>query len=133
MCAWFSPAAPAYISATPTLEALIASGRGDVPLVQLSWQCARCGHREIDMVVTGKETVRSRGEMSRKEAAACAESDDPRRPVPETRNVAAYAKERMRGSESGYIRCCPASRSQSRSQAPDARLGLTGKETVKPW
>ena len=49
------------------------------------------------------------------------------------KNVAAYAKERMRGSESGYIRCCPASRSQSRSQAPDARLGLTGKETVKPW
>ena len=40
------------------LKALIASGRGAVPLVQLRWQCARCGHRKIDMVVTGKETAK---------------------------------------------------------------------------
>ena len=40
------------------LDALIASGRGDMPLVQLRWQCARCGHRKIGMVVTGKETVK---------------------------------------------------------------------------
>jgi hypothetical protein len=33
-------------------KGLIAAGRGDVPLVQLRWQCARCGHRKIDMVVT---------------------------------------------------------------------------------
>jgi hypothetical protein len=30
------------------LQALIDSGRGDVPLRSLRWKCARCGHRDID-------------------------------------------------------------------------------------
>jgi hypothetical protein len=34
------------------LQALIDAGRGDVPLTELRWKCARCSHRRIDMVVT---------------------------------------------------------------------------------
>jgi hypothetical protein len=40
------------------LQALIDSGRGDVPLRSLCWKCTRCGHRDIDMVVTSKDVVR---------------------------------------------------------------------------
>jgi hypothetical protein len=36
------------------LEALIAAGRGDTPLVELRW---RCGHRRINMICTGKDVV----------------------------------------------------------------------------
>jgi hypothetical protein len=39
------------------LEALIDAGRGDTPLVDLRWRCARCGHRRIDMICTGKHVV----------------------------------------------------------------------------
>ena len=39
------------------LQALIDSGRGDVPLRSLRWKCARCGHRGIDMVVTSQARV----------------------------------------------------------------------------
>ena len=39
------------------LQALIDSGRGDVPPRSLRWKCARCGHRNIDMVVTSQARV----------------------------------------------------------------------------
>jgi hypothetical protein len=39
------------------LQALVEAGRGDVPLVNLRWRCARCGHRRIDMIVTAKSTA----------------------------------------------------------------------------
>jgi hypothetical protein len=35
------------------LDALIGSGKGDVPLVQLKWQCARCRSGLTDFVVSG--------------------------------------------------------------------------------
>ena len=37
------------------LQGLIDAGRGDVPLVELCWRCARCGHRRIDAVVVAKD------------------------------------------------------------------------------
>jgi hypothetical protein len=37
------------------LQALIDAGRGDVPLRSLRWKCTRCGHRDIDMVVTSQD------------------------------------------------------------------------------
>ena len=47
------------------LDALIRSGKGDIPLVQLEWQCANCRSGMTDFVVTGahfgaKEPHRSR-------------------------------------------------------------------------
>jgi hypothetical protein len=39
------------------LPALIATGRGDVPLIKLRWRCARCRSDRVDMVVTGKGVV----------------------------------------------------------------------------
>ena len=38
------------------LAALVESGRGDVPLVQLRWRCANCRSRLTDFVVTTKDT-----------------------------------------------------------------------------
>ena len=38
------------------LQALVDGGRGDEPLINLRWRCARCGHRKIDMIVTAKQT-----------------------------------------------------------------------------
>lgn len=35
------------------LAALIASGRGDVPLLDLRFRCARCGSRDCQAVVSG--------------------------------------------------------------------------------
>jgi hypothetical protein len=35
------------------LAALIAGGRGDVPLVQMRWRCGNCGSRLTDSVETG--------------------------------------------------------------------------------
>jgi hypothetical protein len=35
------------------LDALIRAGRGDIPLVRLKWQCARCRSGMTDFVVTG--------------------------------------------------------------------------------
>ena len=35
------------------LDALIRSGKGDIPLVQLKWQCANCRSGLTDFVVTG--------------------------------------------------------------------------------
>jgi hypothetical protein len=40
------------------LQVLIDSGRGDAPLRSLRWKCARCGYRDINMVVTSKDVVR---------------------------------------------------------------------------
>jgi hypothetical protein len=37
------------------LEALIADGRGDVPLVRLRWRCNRCGLRRIGMACISKD------------------------------------------------------------------------------
>jgi hypothetical protein len=47
--------------------ALIAAGRGDTPLVELRWRCAKCGSRAVDGVVTG---ARSAGFASAAQAGA---------------------------------------------------------------
>jgi hypothetical protein len=39
------------------LQSLIDGGRGDVPLVQLPWRCARCKSDRIDMVCTSHARV----------------------------------------------------------------------------
>jgi hypothetical protein len=39
------------------LTALIAAGRGDVPLTRLRWRCALCRSDRIDMVVTSRDVV----------------------------------------------------------------------------
>jgi hypothetical protein len=39
------------------LPALIAAGRGDVPLVRLRWCCARCRSGKIDMICTSRDRV----------------------------------------------------------------------------
>ena len=36
------------------LEALIAAGRGDAPLINLRWRCGRCGSRLTDWVCSSK-------------------------------------------------------------------------------
>jgi hypothetical protein len=38
------------------LEALIASGRGDVPLIRLRWRCSECRSARIDAVVMSKDS-----------------------------------------------------------------------------
>ena len=35
------------------LTALIAAGKGDVPLVRLRWRCGNCGSRLTDFIVAG--------------------------------------------------------------------------------
>jgi hypothetical protein len=40
-------------TATADYAALIAGGRGDVPLCDLRWRCARCGGRNVNGVVSG--------------------------------------------------------------------------------
>jgi hypothetical protein len=35
------------------LAALIADGRGDVPLVQMKWRCGNCGSRLTEFIVGG--------------------------------------------------------------------------------
>jgi hypothetical protein len=40
------------------LEALIAAGRGDVPLRSLRFRCSACRSRLTDFVVTGRDTPR---------------------------------------------------------------------------
>ena len=41
-------------SGNADLEALIRAGKGDIPLVRLKWQCARCRSSAMtDFVVTG--------------------------------------------------------------------------------
>jgi len=39
------------------LQALIGSGRGDVPLLRLRLRSARCGSRLTDHVVTSKDAI----------------------------------------------------------------------------
>ena len=39
------------------LEALIAAGRGDIPLVSLRWRCGRCGSRLTDWVCTSRDAI----------------------------------------------------------------------------
>jgi hypothetical protein len=34
------------------LAALVAGGRGDVPLIELHWRCSNCRSRFVDFVVT---------------------------------------------------------------------------------
>ena len=34
------------------LEALVAGGRGDVPLMKIRWRCSNCRSRLVDFVVT---------------------------------------------------------------------------------
>ena len=36
------------------LEALIAAGRGDTPLINLRWRCGRCGSRLTDWVCSSR-------------------------------------------------------------------------------
>jgi hypothetical protein len=38
------------------LQALVDSGRGDVPLIKLRFRCSNCGGRLTDWVVTAKNT-----------------------------------------------------------------------------
>jgi len=38
------------------LQALVDSGRGDVPLIRLRFRCSNCGSRLTDWVVTAKNT-----------------------------------------------------------------------------
>ena len=38
------------------LQALVAAGRGDVPLIRLRFRCSNCGGRLTDWVVTAKNT-----------------------------------------------------------------------------
>ena len=40
-------------SGNADLDALIRAGKGDIPLVRLKWQCARCRSGMTDFVVTG--------------------------------------------------------------------------------
>jgi hypothetical protein len=40
------------------LQALIDGGRGDVPLAELRWRCAWCGHQHVNAVVISKDKVR---------------------------------------------------------------------------
>jgi len=39
------------------LPALLAAGRGDVPLVRLRWRCARCRSGKIDMICIRRDRV----------------------------------------------------------------------------
>jgi hypothetical protein len=39
------------------LDALVAAGRGDVPLVQLRWRCSWCHSTRIDAVVMAKDST----------------------------------------------------------------------------
>jgi len=39
------------------LQAIIDSGRGDVPLLHLKFRCAKCGSRRTDAVMMGKGGV----------------------------------------------------------------------------
>ncbi len=40
------------------LQAIVDSGRGDVPLIELRFRCTNCGNRLTDAVVTGSADVR---------------------------------------------------------------------------
>jgi hypothetical protein len=44
--------------ANADLPALVASGRGDVPLRSLRWRCTNCRSQLTDFVVTGGANVR---------------------------------------------------------------------------
>jgi hypothetical protein len=39
------------------LPAIIAAGKGDVPLIQLRFRCANCGSRLTDCVVAAKDAT----------------------------------------------------------------------------
>jgi hypothetical protein len=40
---------------TPTSKAIVESGRGDVPLIQLRFRCSQCGTDRTDFVVTSRD------------------------------------------------------------------------------
>jgi hypothetical protein len=42
------------------LAALIAAGKGDVPLISLRWRCGRCGSRLTDWVCTSRDAIAAR-------------------------------------------------------------------------
>jgi hypothetical protein len=44
-------------TADADLQAIIDAGRGDVPLTQLRFRCARCGTANTDFVVTAQPGV----------------------------------------------------------------------------
>ena len=52
------------------LDALIRSGKGDIPLVRLKWQCARCRSGLTDFVVTGTHFGPNRSNGSGGQAGA---------------------------------------------------------------
>jgi hypothetical protein len=37
------------------LRAIVESGRGDVPLIELRFRCSRCGTDRTDFVVTSRD------------------------------------------------------------------------------
>jgi hypothetical protein len=39
------------------LQAIVESGRGDVPLTELRFRCSQCGTDRIDFVVTSRDNV----------------------------------------------------------------------------
>jgi hypothetical protein len=40
------------------LQAIVDAGRGDVPLIELPFQCTRCGSRMTESVVTSEDAMR---------------------------------------------------------------------------
>jgi hypothetical protein len=61
----YGRAKPIAYQADPDLQAMVDSGRGDVPLIELHFRCSNCGSRLTDFVVTSGIT-RSRGDLSPK-------------------------------------------------------------------
>ena len=52
--------------ATANLQEIVDSGRGDVPLKDVKFRCAKCGSRRTDSVMMGKGgVVYSRGGLRR--------------------------------------------------------------------
>jgi hypothetical protein len=47
------------------LEALIAAGKGDVPLINLRWLCSNCGSRLTDWVCTSRYALAARPGFTR--------------------------------------------------------------------
>jgi hypothetical protein len=43
--------------ATANLQEIVDSGRGDVPLKDVKFRCAKCGSRRTDSVIMGKGGV----------------------------------------------------------------------------
>jgi hypothetical protein len=48
-------AASTHRAADADLDAIVESGRGDVPLTRLRFRCSRCGTDRTDFVVTSRD------------------------------------------------------------------------------